>query len=226
MPKKPNENGRTSHIVLNVLGYDPGGGGSHGAAVTSVGKNGSVVIKVMTLDNVSDAISWFSSECIVPPNAAGIDTLLSWPFKNNAGWRAVDRYLRKSYPDVARSVISANGLYGSMCLNGMSMAFKLREKWSHIVLNETHPKMLYRALTGKRYAFKASMTDWLQCKSKASNQLEIKNEHEWDAAISAWFTFQSFIGETNRDLAEEHQDEELIYPVGSVHYYWPNEDDV
>jgi hypothetical protein len=103
----------------------------------------------------------------------------------------------------------------------MSMALKLREQWPDIVLNETHPKVLYRALTGQQYSFDGGMVDWLSQVSSAQHRLCIANDNEWDAAISAWFTLESIAKKSPRDLFEERQGEDLIYPVGGVHYYWP-----
>jgi hypothetical protein len=205
---------------LTVLGYDPGGGGAHGGAVISRNTSGECRVKVQTLNNVHHALNWFAEECNEQPTAAGIDTLLAWPFQNDSGWRCVDTFLRGTYPDVRNSVVSANSLYGAMCVNGMSMAFKLREKWSGITLNETHPKVLYYALTGQVYHFAADRIEWLIQTIGAANQYQIESDNEWDALISAWFTLDSILRGTPRDLLVELQNDQLVYPLDSVHYYW------
>jgi hypothetical protein len=206
---------------LTVLGYDPGGNGSHGAAVVSRESDGNLTVKVATKSSVAEVFNWFTDQCVTGPVAAGIDTLLSWPTRNEAGWRGVDTYLRLTYPDVANSVVSANSLYGAMCLNGMSLATKLRERWPHIVLNETHPKVLYYALANRKYKYDDQIVTWLQQEMKLTGQFQVSNDNEWDAAISAWYTLISVEQEPPRDLVDEFQTDDEICPVGKVHYYWP-----
>jgi hypothetical protein len=40
-----------------------------------------------------------------------------------------------------------------MAVQGMAMAMQLRSNWPQVLLNETHPKVLYFGLTGQPYAF-------------------------------------------------------------------------
>ena len=183
--------------------------------------DGNLTVKVATVSSVAEIFTWFEDQSGTEPFAAGIDTLLSWPIKNEAGWREVDSYLRQTYPVVANSVISANGLYGSMCLNGMSLAMKLREKWPDIILNETHPKVLYYALANQKYKYDDQMDTWLRKEMKTRERFQVSNDNEWDAAISAWYTLVSIDQEAPRDLADEFQAENPIHPVGKVHFYWP-----
>ena len=214
--------GNCESSPLTVLGYDPGGRGSHGAAVVSRLPDGSMTVKVATMSSVAEILTWFTDQCVTGPIAAGIDTLLSWPIQDEAGWRAIDIYLRETYPLVAKSVISANGLYGAMCLNGMSLAMKLREKWPHVILNETHPKVLYYALSNKKYKYDPRMVTWLRQEMKLTGQFQVSNDNEWDAAISAWYTLVSIERESSRDLVADFQTDNEIYPVGKVQFYWPN----
>jgi hypothetical protein len=214
--------GNRESCPLVVLGYDPGGRGSHGAAVVSRDSDGRLNVKVVTKNSVAEILTWFTDQCLTGPIAAGIDTLLSWPIQDEAGWRAIDSYLRETYPLVAKSVISANGLYGAMCLNGMSLAMKLRERWPHIILNETHPKVLYYALSNRKHRYDDWMVTWLQNEMNLNGQLQVSNDNEWDAAISAWYTLVSIEQESSRDLVDEFQADNAIYPVGKVHFYWPN----
>jgi hypothetical protein len=132
--------GDRESFPLIVPRYDPGGRGAHGGAVVSKQPDGTISVKVTTMSSVAQIFAWYTDQSVTAPFAAGIDTLLSWPTHNEAGWRAIDSYLRETYPLIAKSVISANGLYGAMCLNGMSLAMKLRERWPDIILNETHPR--------------------------------------------------------------------------------------
>jgi hypothetical protein len=41
------------------------------------------------------------------------------------------------------SIMSPNSLYGAMAIGGMALAFRLRQKWPELELNETHPKVLF-----------------------------------------------------------------------------------
>jgi hypothetical protein len=205
---------------LTVLGYDPGGSRSHGVAILCLDAGGVLTGKVATLRNVHEVFTWFRDGCAEAPHAVGIDTLLAWPTQSNAGWRCVDSHLRETYPAVANSVVAANSLYGAMCLNGMAPALKLQQKWPNIILNETHPKVLYYALTGRRYSFSADMNEWLCESMHAGNDAQIRNEHEWDALISAWFTLRSATSSSPRDLFTEFHAEELVCPVKDAHYFW------
>jgi hypothetical protein len=80
----------------------------------------------------------------------GIDTLLFWN-GGVSGWRCPDNRLQIAYPAVPTSVITCNGLYGAMTVQGMLLAYQLREKYSNVLLNETHPKLLYRELSKNPY---------------------------------------------------------------------------
>lgn len=105
------------------------------------------------------------------------------------------------------------------------MAILLRQAIKKIGLNETHPKVLYHALRGPnhRYSFrenKASMNKWLIQELIGIPELEIKNDHEWDALISAWATWQGHAGKLTTDLMEDFKNP--ILPAGKVTYFWPS----
>jgi predicted RNase H-like nuclease len=131
-----------------ILGYDPGGRDSHGAAVVSRESDGNLTVKVATKSSVAEVFTWFEDQSGTKPFAAGIDTLLSWPTHNEAGWRGIDSYLRETYPLVVKGVISANWLYGAMCLNGMSFAMKLRERWSQVAVRTRQQEVQIRLSNG------------------------------------------------------------------------------
>jgi hypothetical protein len=56
------------------------------------------------------------------------------------------------------SILSPNSLYGAMAIGGMALAFRLREKWPELVLNETHPKVFFHARWDQRYDSKDKKT--------------------------------------------------------------------
>ena len=99
------------------LGFDPGGERSFGVASL----RGSIV-KSATVSSVADAIGWALNECgSSEPVAAGIDTMLHW-CDAAGGWRPADKSLRATYPRAGSSILSPNGLYGSMGIGGMALA--------------------------------------------------------------------------------------------------------
>src|SRR5215212_7477840 len=127
-----------------VLGFDPGGGHSFGAAVLS------------------------RSEFAVT---------------------TADRALRTAYPRARSSVVSPDGLFGAMAIGGMALAFRLRERWPDLVLNETRPKVLHYALAGQRDRPEQAQSalDWFVDLSRLTGD-PLQNAHELDAVISAWAT--------------------------------------
>src|SRR3954465_8563403 len=127
-----------------VLGFDPGGGHSFGAAVLSRSE-----FAVTTVGCVRDALAWAIERCgDQAPMAAGLDALLYWSDEPIA-WRPADRLLRTAYPRARSSVVSPNGLFGAMAICGMALACRLRERWPDQGLNETRPKGLHSALAGQ-----------------------------------------------------------------------------
>lgn len=125
------------------LGYDPGGEDRFGLAMI----NGSRT-KFATVSSIKEAVDWSVAVCDGrEPKAAGIDTILHWGSGRN-GFRIADKWLRKKYPKVTRSVMAPNSLYGAMTIGGVGLAIELKKRWPKLSLNETHPKILYHALTG------------------------------------------------------------------------------
>ena len=107
-----------------------------------------------------------------------------------------------------------------MTIGGMGLALELRRAWPTIRLNETHPKVLYWALTGGRYAaeqFPAAARGF-----EFSHNLElagpIDDDHQFDALLSAWATREGYTRGW-QDLAEPEADH--IFPAGKVNYLWP-----
>src|SRR5829696_4436391 len=197
-----------------VLGFDPGGAGNFGAALL----RGTDFLTI-TVNGVREAVAWAISQCGgQSPVAVGIDTLLHWS-DGPSGWRPADRFLRITYPEARGSVLSPNGLYGSMAIGGMALAIRLREHWPEVLLNETHPKVLYHALSGARYqASKVEAAiEWFLERAGLGAR-KINNEHELDALLSAWAT-STGLAESWSDLAAGH--EQLLFPAGVVSYLWP-----
>ena len=122
-----------------ILEFDPGGKKHrNGAAIWRAGSK--PVSK--SFDCVDTTLDWFERELGEDhPTAAGIDTLLCWQ-TGPGGLREPDRRLQAKYRAVRSSIVAPNSLYGSMAIQGMAMAIRLRKNWPDIKLNETHPKVI------------------------------------------------------------------------------------
>ena len=204
-----------------IIGYDPGGDGAHGVALLSLdaGRTTSVVTK--TLDTTEAVIAYVERFSAVI--ALGVDTLTCWS-TGPGGWRPADRWLRARYKAVRNSVMTPNGLAGSMGINGMSVLLAMRGKYPRVIVVETHPKVLYWALEQKKYnyAFAKPEMERVLCEAHAAT-VATANEHEWDAAISAFAAACGVRGRWTNDLhtLPTGPDERIVTPCGATNYYWP-----
>jgi hypothetical protein len=198
------------------LGFDPGGRRKFGVALLQ-GENASA----STCSGVGEAVSWALNECRkTKPVAAGIDTLLHWS-TDNGGMRNADRWLRDTYPKARSSVMCPNSLYGAMPVGGMGLALELRRHLPNIRLNETHPKLLFYAISGKRYrpADLAGAVEWFANYSSLTIIGDISNDDQFDALLSAWATREGY-ADGWQDLVSPDVNDQ-IFPVGEVNYLWP-----
>jgi hypothetical protein len=198
------------------LGFDPGGDRGFGVALLR-----GTYARAATVSAVSEAIDWALKQCGTDqPIAAGIDTLLHWS-DGPGGWRPADQKLRVAYPGVRSSILSSNGLYGSMGIGGMALALRLREQWPMIRLNETHPKVLGFALRHSRHTDldpRAAIA-WLS-QYAVLDLTSIVTGHELDAILSAWATREG-LSHGWCDLVPESNYQRLLFPAGKVTYFWP-----
>ncbi len=154
----------------------------------------------------------------------GVDSLTCWS-TGPSGWRPADLWLREQYPEIRNSIISPNGLFGSMGLNGMATLVCVRKVHPDLYITETHPKVLYWHLTRDKYDYtsrKTLMDGWMG--TCLGLTIEPANEHEWDAAISALAVLESLREEWTRDLhaLEGSAEDRLVQPCGRTHYFWPD----
>jgi Protein of unknown function (DUF429) len=207
-----------SHLYL---GYDPGGGGAHGVAAID-GKN----VFCDTLVTAQSAIDWFRERCRKRDGIAlGVDTLTLWS-SGPAGWRPADRALRAAYADVANSVTAPNSLYGSMPISGAVVIRTLSETIKGLRVTETHPKVLYFALTGHLYNYEHEAMGMIQNLSEwiGLGDLNVNSEHAWDALVSAYAARQWVTQDWRADLhqLQSNEDETLVPVCGNQSYYvWP-----
>jgi len=152
------------------------------------------------------------------PLAAGIDTLLHW-CDAPGGWRPADKLLRAAYPAAQSSILSPNGLFGSMSIGGMALALRLRQRWPNMRLNETHPKVLAFALRGERHrdVDPAAVIAWF-AQYAGLDLMRSGTGHEFDAVLSAWATREGLL-QGWADLVTD--DPALLFPAGTVSYLWP-----
>ncbi len=207
---------------MYILGYDPGGNGNHGVAALEVSSNlSSVSINFGTAKTTQDVIDFldFYEDSI----GIGIDTLTRW-CTGHSGWRPADRWLRERYKRIRNSIMSPNLLFGAMSIGGMAIkeAYSRRSKVG--LVSETHPKVIYFALTGEKY-------DWKNSKEKMNSFLSsslgldvvTNNDHEFDAVISC-FCVQQYLSENWKDNLHERsleEGEQYIDPFVESVYCWP-----
>ena len=90
---------------------------------------------------------------------------------------------------------------------------------------ETHPKVLFYALSGDRYkpADVKSAALWFVETHDLPRVSETIDEHQFDALISAWAARQGRACDWP-DLCEPHS-ADMIFPAGPVSYLWPKDDE-
>lgn len=173
------------------------------------------------LGTVEEVLRW--AEGIEDLIGVGVDTLSCWS-TGQSGWRAADLWLRDKYREVQNSIVTPNFLSGSMSLNGMSTLISLRQQNQTISITETHPKVLYWALTGQKYDYRersnemdAMLTEWLGVEVRSFT------DHEWDATVSGFAAIRGMSGLWTHDLLTEvaEQQARIVNPCGPVNYWWP-----
>lgn len=204
-----------------IAGYDPGGNDGHGFALADLQNGQCVNLRVETLKDAESVI--LALEEATELQALGIDTLAAWA-TGSSGWRAADLWLRKHYKHVLPSIVSPNSLHGSMGLNGMAVLQSIRKSRPHIQITETHPKVLYWALTGSKYNYREEPESMDSFLSKCLGcPVKTKNNHEWDAVLSVVAALRGFEGTWTHDLFKEPMGEtgRLVFSSGEAKYWWP-----
>lgn len=207
----------------SIVGYDPGGNGKNGFALLRICDCKPVSISIRTLSTSEEVINEIRSNNVL---GLGVDTLSCW-CTGSAGWRPADLWLRERYPAVIKSIMPPNTLAGSMCINGMSVLIETANNSRGITLSETHPKVLYYALTQQKYDYHESHAEMDSFLSNVLSSLKIRtsNDHEWDAAISAYALLMGMTGAWKNDLHKLQPEDNcrIVNPCGKTFYYWPND---
>lgn len=205
----------------NIIGYDPGGNGKHGFAILHVRNGTPDILEVQTLGDAEEVFSRMENTANLV--GVGLDTMTCWS-TGKSGLRPADRWLRDEYQEVTNSVVSPNGMYGSMGINGMSVLIKAREAQPDLFVTETHPKVLCYALFEKKYDYENRSTQMDgDLNNKLDTEVETENDHEWDAAVSTLAALRGQQDRWKNDLheIESSDDERLVEPCGPTHYFWP-----
>ena len=206
-----------------IAGYDPGGNGKNGLAFLEIQDFIPTKIEILTVNNAESVISKISGYSNLI--GLGVDTLSCWS-TGNSGWRPADIWLRNKYHDVLNSIMSPNTLSGSMGLNGMSVLIEISRKSKTVILSETHPKVLYFALTEERYDYDQNSTKMDGYLSKKLDlPIKTNNDHEWDAVVSAYALLMGIKKLWPLDLhtLPTTENERIVTPCGKTHYFWPGE---
>ncbi len=207
----------------SIVGYDPGGNGKNGFALLRICDCKPVSILIRTLSISEEVINEIRSNNVL---GLGVDTLSCW-CTGSAGWRPADLWLRERYPAVIKSIMSPNTLSGSMCIHGMSVLIETANNSRGITLSETHPKVLYYALTQQKYDYRESRAEMDSFLSNVLGGINIRtsNDHEWDAVISAYALLMGMTGVWKNDLHELQPEDNsrIVKPCGKTFYYWPDD---
>jgi hypothetical protein len=203
-----------------IIGYDPGGLDANGLATLTVVEGKVIGVQTTTVSCAELAIDLVEQARVV---AIGIDTLTCWS-TGPGGWRPADRWLRAKYPAVRNSVMPPNGLAGSMSLSGMALLHAVRAARPKIFVTETHPKVLVYGLTRERHDFagRRQFMDDLVARLLGTDVLT-RNDHEWDAALSAFAALEGVAGRWRLNLHDlpTQPGERIVVPAGATHYCWP-----
>ena len=205
-----------------LVGYDPGGNDKHGLALLSLRNGQPTDLRTRTCANAEAVIR--ALEACDDVVGLGLDTMTCWS-TGKSGYRPADRWIREQYPDILNSVVSPNGMYGSMGINGMSVALWAADHYDELYITETHPKALYYAVSDEKYDYESS-SDTMHAMLASHLEVEvasITNDHEWDAALSTLAVLRGLDGAWSRDLhaLDASDDETLIEPAGLTRYVWP-----
>lgn len=208
--------------MSTILGYDPGGNGEHGVAALSIDDSHKPLnLVTATCKTAIEVTNWFAQ--FDKPLGIGIDTLTKWA-TGQSGWRPADLWLRAKYPDVSHSVVSPNSMRGSMAIGGMTVKCWFFSRNPKAVISETHPKVLYYALSQRKYDWanaSSEMVDFLS--ERIGTSCQSRNDHEFDGAMSCYAVLEHLRGSWTNNLHTMSDARCGVYiePFGNSIYVWP-----
>lgn len=185
--------------TVSAIGYDPGGKGKNGVALTRIDiESGDEIDReVHVIKSPRDATQWLV-EHAEEAEVFAVDTMMAWQFAD----RPCDQWIRKNFVSGRSGVkVSTIGsLQGSMLSYGLIAARTVLNKKPNLTLAEANPKPLRRALG----------YDDLQ-----------EDDHGEDAWLAALAAGQWAAGQWKRDLFSEFPSD-YWYPAGAAVYPWPD----
>ena len=101
----------------------------------------------------------------------------------------------------------------------------LRQRDAAVLVTETHPKVLYRAFWRRHYDYAAEARAMDRDLGLALGlDVRTANDHEWDAALSAFAALHVLRGDWPLDLhaLPLSGGERLVTPCGPTRYGWPD----
>jgi hypothetical protein len=194
------------------FGADPGGNRAFGVA--SLSRDGRTTSACVSC--ADEALDWITAQG-EQPLGLGIDCPLWWS-SLGSGDRHADQWLRHRYRSlrISSTVMTTNSLQGSVLVQGVMFAWRVRERYGDVPITEAHPKMLIRAL---------GLQDWQQISDRFSLRPdEPSGIHQRDAVLAAIAAREGFSGrwinDLSRDRDKREQDPERTW-FGPVNYFWP-----
>lgn len=229
-------------MKITVFGYDPGGNGNHGVATLQVEvRRGRVrpvgklsLVDFACLSDVTHALDHFASNGKV---ALGVDTLTRWN-SGRSGFRPADDWIREHDPRRMSSVVSPNGMRGSMAVNGAALIRHADTTYPSQIelLTEAHPKVLAGALhpartdwyrSGRR-AKRNSLCAWFEVPDGEIDDQSLSGDHAYDAALAALAAYAGLSGKWTKDLHQLNDEDAECGSSISIagiedHFYWPED---
>jgi hypothetical protein len=144
-----------------------------------------------------------------PLEALGVVAPLSWS-PDHGHWRALDRYLRRTYPELASRLISPASRRGATVIAGPLLVNELRRRQTELTVTEVQPLPVMQALADL---------------GRDIPVLETANPNPYlsDAEVAAYCAFAAHTGRDGwLDLYRVvDEDRRLQYPCGSVGCHFP-----
>ena len=115
------------------------------------------------------------------PQGLGIDCPMWWSSRGSSDRRA-DKWLRSRY-HVGSTVQPANSLRGAVLVQGMMLAWRVREAFANVPITEAHPKALRTALNLMSWSSvvrKFKLRESSQVTSISGTQLWLPLQQDWD----------------------------------------------
>lgn len=188
------------------FGADPGGSKAFGVAVL----HDDGTFDTAVVSSADEALAWFDGE----PAGVGIDAPLWWSSGKSSD-RQADRFIRTTHRIHPGTVQTANSLKGAVLVQGVMLAYRLRQRFPNVPITEAHPKALLKA---------EGLSTW-EAAAAAYRLVGLPaSEHERDALLGAVAAREGVEGRWQIDLAARRLPSEQnprSVPHGPVHYFWP-----